>query len=435
MPSESAPRTRGPVPGTVEIESEHEVATSAAVPGTDMCDRARVHTLHTGLGGGLMRIRVLHIITRLEPGGAQRNTLYTVEHLDRAEFSPSLAWGPGDPLDGAAAEISGLNREPVPELVRPISPALDLAASKRLTEVVRSIEPHVVHTHSSKAGVLGRIAARVGRVPVVVHSIHGFGFTPLQPAPVRALFLTVEKVMARITDHFIAVSQDNLKLGVRFGLFEPERVSLIRSGIALDRYRNPGSAQVARRRLGLPQDAPVVVQVGNFKPQKAPMDFVRMAAEVGRLVPTAWFVMVGDGDLRSAAEELAADLGVADRMVFSGWWDDVPSLLAASRVSVLSSRHEGLPRAAVESLAAGVPVVATAVDGTPEVVRDGINGFLVEAGDVAGLARRVGQVLLDDTLHQRLAAAAPLDLDDFDIDHMVRQQEDLYRWLLGRSLS
>ena len=382
-----------------------------------------------------MRTRVLHIITRLEPGGAQRNTLYTVDHLDRDEFSPSLAWGPGDPLDGAAAEIAGLHREPVPELVRPVSPALDLAASRRLVEVVRAIKPHVVHTHSSKAGVLGRIAARVGRVPVVVHSIHGFGFTPLQPAPVRALYLTVEKVMARFTDHFIAVSEGNLNLGVRFGLFEPEQVSLIRSGIALDRFRNPGGAAGARRRLGLPEDAPLVVQVGNFKPQKAPMDFVRMAAEVAPRVPAAWFVMVGDGHLRSAAEELAADLGLADRMVFSGWWEDVPGLLAASRVTVLSSRHEGLPRAAVESLAAGVPVVATAVDGTPEVVRDGVNGFLVEAGDVAGLTRRVGQLLTDHELHRRLAAEAPHGLDDFDIDHMVRQQEGLYRWLLGRSRS
>ena len=122
-------------------------------------------------------------------------------------------------------------------------------------------------------------------------------------------------------------------------------------------------------------------------------------------------------------------------MVFCGWWEDVPGLLAAARVSVLTSRHEGLPRAAVESLAAGVPVVATAVDGTPEVVRHGDNGFLVEAGDVPELARRVCAVLRSDQLQRRLAAAAPEHLEDFDIDRMVRQQEDLYRWLLGRSRS
>jgi len=382
-----------------------------------------------------MRTRVLHVITRLEPGGAQRNTLYTVEHLDRSEFEAALAWGPGDPLDEAAAAIPGLRREPVPELVRPLAPALDARALRRLVDVMRRFSPQVVHTHSSKAGVLGRAAARITRTPVVVHSIHGFGFTPLQSGPVRALYVIAERVMSRWTDHFIAVSESNLREGAALGVVPPERASVIRSGIELERFRRAAGGGEVRRRLGLPPAAPLVVQIGNFKPQKAPLDFVRAAAAVAREVPEAWFVMVGDGALRPAAEELASDLGVAGRMVFCGWWDDVPGLLAASRVSVLTSRHEGLPRAAVESLAAGVPVVATAVDGTPEVVRDGCNGFLVAAGDVAGIARRVRGLLVDGELHRRLAAAAPQGLEAFDIDHMVRQQEELYRWLGGRSRS
>jgi glycosyltransferase involved in cell wall biosynthesis len=382
-----------------------------------------------------MRTRVLHVITRLEPGGAQRNTLYTVEHLDRSEFEAALAWGPGDPLDEAAAAIPGLRREPVPELVRPLAPALDARALRRLVDVMRRFSPQVVHTHSSKAGVLGRAAARITRTPVVVHSIHGFGFTPLQSGPVRALYVIAERVMSRWTDHFIAVSESNLREGAALGVVPPERASVIRSGIELERFRRAAGGGEVRRRLGLPPAAPLVVQIGNFKPQKAPLDFVRAAAAVAREVPEAWFVMVGDGALRPAAEELASDLGVAGRMVFCGWWDDVPGLLAASRVSVLTSRHEGLPRAAVESLAAGVPVVATAVDGTPEVVRDGCNGFLVAAGDVAGIARRVRALLVDGELHRRLAAAAPHGLEAFDIDHMVRQQEELYRWLGGRSRS
>jgi glycosyltransferase involved in cell wall biosynthesis len=241
--------------------------------------------------------------------------------------------------------------------------------------------------------------------------------------------------MARWTDHFIAVSQNNLREGAALGVVPPERASVIRSGIDLERFRRGAGGGDARRRLGVPESAPLVVQIGNFKPQKAPLDFVRAAAVIAREVPEAWFVMVGDGALRPAAEELASDLKVADRMVFCGWWDDVPGLLAASRVSVLTSCHEGLPRAAVESLAAGVPVVATAVDGTPEVVKDGRNGFLVEPGDVNGIARRVRALLRDDELHRRLAAAAADGLEEFDIDRMVRQQEDLYRWLLGRSRS
>ncbi len=382
-----------------------------------------------------MPVTVLHVITRLEPGGAQRNTLYTVEHLDRGRFSPALAWGPGSELDDAAAAIDDLRREPIPQLVREVSPVNDLAALRRLVGVIREIRPAIVHTHSSKAGVLGRAAARLGRVPVVVHSIHGFGFTPLQRAPVRGLFIATEKAMSHLTDHFIAVSESNLREGLRLGLFQQDQVSVIRSGIPLDGFRNRHGGDRVRQQLGIPATSPVVVQVGNFKPQKAPLDFVRMAGRVSQAVGEAWFVMVGDGALRPAAQRLAAELGISDRTVFTGWWGDVPGLLDAARVSVLSSRHEGLPRAAVESLAAGVPVVATSVDGTPEVVHDGVNGCLVAAGDVAGLADRVISLLRDEDLWSRLSAAAPENLADFDIDYMVRQQEDLYRWLLGRNRS
>jgi glycosyltransferase involved in cell wall biosynthesis len=380
-----------------------------------------------------MRIRVLHIITRLEPGGAQRNTLYTVGHLDRREFEAALAWGPGDPLDEAADRIPDLRREPVEEMVRSVSPRRDAAALRALRRVVREVDPQIVHTHSSKAGVLGRLAARIERVPVVIHTIHGFGFTPLQSPLGRAVFITAEKVIGRWTDHFIAVAKSDLRRGVELGLFEAERVSLIRSGIELDRFREPQEVEAVRARIGVPPAVPLVVQIGNFKPQKAPLVFVRMAAEVADESPDAWFVMVGDGELRSAAEALARELGVAERMVFSGWWDDVPGLLAATHVSVLSSRHEGLPRAVVESLAAGVPVVATAVDGTVEVVRDGVNGFLVEPDDHRALARGVLTLLREPAQRRRMCEAAGEGLAEFDIDHMVRQQEELYRCLLGRT--
>jgi glycosyltransferase involved in cell wall biosynthesis len=375
----------------------------------------------------------MHAITMLELGGAQRNTLYTVAHLDPAEFAAALAWGPGERLDPEAELLAGVRRFPVPELVRPVRPLLDARAVARLRGAMRAFRPDLVHTHSSKAGVVGRAAAALERVPVVVHSVHGFGFTPLQPVVVRALFFAAELAMARWTDHFVTVSEADRRRGLELGLFAPEAVSLIRSGIALDRFRAATGGDAARRRLGLGADAPVVTQVGNFKPQKAPLDFVRVAAAVARAVPSARFVMPGEGPLRARAEALARELGLGDRVRFCGWWDDVPALLAATTVSVLTSRHEGLPRAVVESLAAGVPVVATAVDGTVEVVRDGVNGLLAPAGDVAGLAAAVVALLRDPQRRARMAAAAGRGLEEFDVDRMVREQEVLYRWLCGRS--
>lgn len=381
------------------------------------------------------RIRVLTVITRLELGGAQRVALHTAATLDRAAFEAGLAWGPGDALDEVAERIAGVTRYPVPSLVRPVSPVNDLRALSRLYRTIRDFRPDIVHTHSSKAGVLGRLAARRAAVPVVVHTVHGFGFTPLQSPAKRAVFFAAERVAARWTDHFVAVSQRNLDRGVELGLWRPSEASVIRAGIDLDRFRRLGDGGATRRELGIPDGVPVVTQIGNFKPQKAPLDFIRAAAAVSARLPETRFVMVGDGPLRPAAEALAAELGLAGRLIFAGWWNDVPGLLAATTVSVLSSRHEGLPCAIVESLAAGVPVVATAVDGTPEVVTPGVNGELVPPAEPDSLAAAILAILTDESRRRSMAAAAVQGLEEFDRDRMVRRLEELYRCLCGHSQS
>lgn len=361
--------------------------------------------------------------------------LHTAKTLDRSSFAVALAWGPGDRLDDEALAIPELERFPVPTLVRPIAPVSDVRALAGLRAAIRSFRPEVVHTHSSKAGILGRVAARLERVPVVVHTVHGFGFTPLQKAPMRCVLRTAEKQLARWTDHFITVSESNRKRGIELGIFDDQRVTVIRAGIDLRRFRSADGAEAARAGLGLPPGVPLVTQIGNFKPQKGPLDFVRMAAAVRGRHPDARFVMVGDGPLLGAAKQLAEDLDLGGRLIFCGWHDDVPALLAATSVSVLTSYHEGLPCSVVESLAAGVPVVATAVDGTVEVVRSGDNGFLAPAGDVEGLAGAVCRILDEPDLRAALAARAREGLQEFDNDLMVRRQEELYRCLGGRSRS
>ncbi len=375
------------------------------------------------------RTRVLLVITRLELGGAQRVVLHTARELDRSRFEVALAWGPGDLLDPEAAAIDDLQLFEVPSLVRPVAPVSDLRAFAGLRGVIRTFRPDVVHTHSSKAGILGRLAARREKVPAVVHTVHGFGFTPLQSPPMRFAFRTVEKALARRTDHFVTVSESDRRRGVELGLFPEERATVIRAGIDLAAFGAASNGAAVRERLGIPTEVPLVTQIGNFKPQKAPLDFVKVAAAVAAQCPEAWYVMVGDGPLRPAAEDLARSLGVADRMVFCGWWDDVPALLATTTVSVLTSVHEGLPCSVVEALAAGVPVVATAVDGTPEVIAPGVNGYLAPVGDVGALAHFVSRLLNDPDERARMAAAARDGLHDFDRDFMVRQQEELYRCL------
>jgi glycosyltransferase involved in cell wall biosynthesis len=300
-----------------------------------------------------------------------------------------------------------------------------------LRRAIRSFRPDVVHTHSSKAGILGRTAARLEKVPIVVHSIHGWGFTPLQSSMKRWIFLAAERRVAPWTDHFIAVSQANIDQGRAHGLLG-ENVSLIRSGIDLSAFGNPVPTASARRQLAIPEGSLVVTQIGNLKPQKAPLDFVRMAAIIASTDPGVHFVVAGDGPLRRQVEDLGTELGISDRLHLPGWWEDVPALLAMTDVGVLTSRHEGLPRSVVEALAAGVPVAATAVDGTPEVVQDGVNGYLVPPGETERMAAKVRILLDDENLRREMGQAGSEGLEAFDIDEMVCRQEELYEWLSGR---
>ena len=377
------------------------------------------------------RLRVAHVITRLELGGAQRNTLHTVSQLDADRFRTSLVCGPGGILDEEARD-SGVPITFVDELARPLRPTADLRALARLVSLFRRQVPDIVHTHSSKAGVLGRLAAHLAGVPVVVHSIHGFGFHPGQSASRRLLFRSAERLVAPLTTHFIAVAENNRREGIALGLFEPARVSLIRSGVDLARFRRAHPDRQALTRAGVPEGAPVVGMIACLKPQKAPLDFVSVAARVAAELPAAHFVLVGDGVLRPQVEAAVREAGLAGRLHLLGWRHDVDRLLKTFDLVLHTSRWEGLPRVFLEAMAAQRAVVATDVDGAPDVVRDGVNGFLRPPGDVRGLAASVTLLLRDAALRSRMGRAGLEEAGEFEIDRMVEQQERLYAALWSR---
>lgn len=383
----------------------------------------------------MRRARVLHAITMLELGGAQRNTLDTVRLLDRSRFEVGLACADRGALLDEARALDDVPVYELPQLVREIRPLADLRALGALRRTIRSFRPDIVHTHSSKAGILGRAAAAAEQVPVVVHSIHGFGFGPHQSLPLRRLLIAAERWAAARTTRFVAVSRRNLEDGVAMGLFASGDAVVIRSGIDLGRFRRPEGGEAVRAELGIPAGAPVVLQVACFKPQKAPQRFVHLAARVAERHPAAHFVLVGDGVLRSELETLRSRVDLGARLHLPGWRRDVPAFLDLAHVVTLTSRFEGLPRAVVEALAAGVPVVASAVDGVTEVIRDGVNGFLVAPGDDDGLAARVGELIADEALHARLAENTTDGLDEFDRDRMVRNQEELYSELVAEAVT
>lgn len=386
-----------------------------------------------------MLVSIAHIITKLELGGAQQNTLFTVAHLDRSRYRPILITGEPGLLDDEAGALNGVEFYRVPSLGRPIRPIRDLRALRALTGLLTRLKPTIVHTHSSKAGILGRRAARLAGVPLVVHSIHGFGFTRYQPAPVRHALIALERMAARWTARFFAVSEANRRLGIELGLFPPERCTVIRSGIDLDAFRRacgtPLNIPVKKHELGLTAGHPVVGMIAPLKPQKAPLDFVRMAALVRQARPDVRFLVVGDGALRGAMEAAIRRLGLSRVFALAGWRRDIAEILRCLDVFVLTSLWEGLPRVYLEALASGVPVVGTRVDGATEVIRDGVNGYLLDPGDVRGLAERVLYLLDHPGVAAGLREAGDGLPPEFDIREMVRRQECEYEQLLSGLLT
>ena len=384
----------------------------------------------------MARLRVATVITRLQAGGggvALRGALA----LDRDEFEVTIVTGGagvdgrtgagsgppaevrfgGDAVAGApegdllpAAYAAGLEVARVPALVPPISPARDRAALRTLTRLLADGGYDVVHTHSAKAGALGRLAGvRAGR-PRIVHTFHGFPFHEFQSTARRTAYVRLERRLGRHTDAFLAVGTAVATEALRRGLATAERMRTIPPAVEPVRCPvGPGARAEALRRLGLPPDARVVGTVGRVDYQKAPEHFVDALAVQADGVYGVW---VGAGPLADRMLARVRQRGLADRFRWLGHRDDVPELLPAFDVFALASRYEGVPCVLVEAAGAGIPVVATAVNGVPDVVVPGETGLLVPPGRPRELGDAVRHLLDHPAEASRMAAAARARLGD-----------------------
>jgi glycosyltransferase involved in cell wall biosynthesis len=377
------------------------------------------------------KIKIVHIITLLELGGAQRTALTIVENLDKSRFETVLFCGRGGLLDLEALK-SNIRVTFIPGLNRPIRPLRDVVAFLCLVHSLRRERPQVVHTHSSKAGVLGRLAAWVAGVPRIVHTVHGFGFTPQQPAWVRALFVWIEQRLATITHTLVFVSKANQEEAVQRKIGSADRSALIRAAVPLKEYLS-----LSRHREGIPgfslsADDRLVTTVGPFKPQKNLLDFVRAAERVLAHHGSVRFLIVGDGDGRSDLEKAIQRAGLTDRVLLAGWRKDGPALLARTDIFCMTSLWEGLPMALVEAMAAGLPCVVNAVDGCRDVVENGVTGFLTPPGHYQETADKIIYLLdhLEEAraLGQRARGSVG---PEFDCARMIEQHETLYERLLA----
>lgn len=378
-------------------------------------------------------LRVLHVITRMIVGGAQENTMLSCALADPARFRSELLTGTQTGPEGelhTESRARGVQLEFEPNLVREIAPERDLLAIWRLWRRMRRARYDVVHTHSSKAGIVGRIAARLAGVPVIVHTIHGWGFNGEQPKHVSQFYIWLERLCARHCGALVVVGLAYRDEGLALGIGQPEQYLLIRSGIEVEAYRDVViQRSAARRRIGVPEDAFVVGNVGRLSPPKCPELMVAAFDRLARQHADARLVMVGDGWQRAELEAEIRRRGLAERVHLLGLRRDVPELLRAFDVFILSSSREGLPRTVVQAMAAGLPVVCTRAGAVADAVVDGESGWIVEVGDAEGIGERLIRLAGDRDLARRMGERGRARVEEFSARRMVQQLTTLYEQL------
>ncbi|MEP0813835.1 MAG: glycosyltransferase family 4 protein [bacterium] len=380
------------------------------------------------------KFKVVHIITQLELGGAQRNTLFTVKNHDRERYEVFLITNNLGMLNGEAQAIPDMELLIVPQMGREIRPIADLATVRQLTSMLSRIKPDIVHTHSSKAGIAGRWAARNARVPIIIHTVHGWPFHRFQSATKNFIYTVPERICAHFTDKIITVSKADIEKGLRAGIGKRNQYTTIRSGIDFNLFEAGGgcsSGPAMREKLGISPDDFVVSQVNSFKPGKNNLGLVEVAAKVVPVVPNAKFVIVGDGVQRPLVEAKIRELNLEKNFILTGWQKDIEPYISAADVVTLTTFHEGLPQVCAQAMWCRKPMVMNAVDGIPEACINGQTGFLVLPGNTDDFAKKLCLLAGDPVLRAKLGEQGrAMVYPEWDAMKMVERIESVYFELL-----
>ena len=376
------------------------------------------------------KVRVLHIITKIAVGGAQMNTLISTRDISEKGYPSDILTGPEKPSEGDLYDLVkkwNINVLLAPHLKREISPVNDLLAFLEIRKVIKSGNYDIVHTHGSKARFLGRLAAASFPEVKIIQTAHGWPFYDSMHPFKKWFYISLEKIGFRYAHANIAVSPRDRDKAVRCGIGYKDSYSIIRSGVDFDEFRKTrGRKTEARSKLDLPTDVPVVGSVMRFCQEKAPDIFVNVAASVIKHKPDVLFILVGDGPLMKQTEKWIDSRGLQDNFLLVGSRKDIAEILPAFDLFLITSRTEGLPRALLECLAAGIPVVSTDVGGIHELVDGKRNGLLMNEGDVTALAGGVISLLDSPSTASDLLSSVDDDIEPFSARQMVDQLFDLY---------
>jgi glycosyltransferase involved in cell wall biosynthesis len=363
-------------------------------------------------------VDTLHVITRLTVGGSAENTVATMVALEAAGYAGPLAVGiaKSDAPSVDDARHRGVRLLDVPALGREVG-VRDVAAVVHLCRVMRAQRPAIVHTHTSKAGFVGRLAARLASVPAVIHQPHGHIFYGYYGDGRTAFYIALERIAARWTDCIVTLTDRGTEEHLARKIGRRAQYRTVPSGVPTAALRAAApSRSVARARLGLPEDAFVVAGLGRLVPVKGFDVLVAALRPLADAVPSSRLVLIGDGPQREELRVAARDLGVGGRVLVTGVTPDIAGWLAAADVLAAPSRNEGMGRAIVEAMALGLPVVGAAVGGIPAVVADGETGWLVPPGDSLALAAALVELARDEALRIKLGTAAVTRAEAFSTD-------------------
>ena len=384
----------------------------------------------------MKKIKILHIITKLAIGGAQENTIYNVEHLNRqlSTFS-EIACGPLEKDVGnleVLAESKGINLVKISGMTNDIHPLANIRAFYQLYVYLKKNKFDIVHTHSSVAGIIGRITARLAKTPIVIHTVHGWGIRDDMSVLKKKIYINLERICEKFTDKLIAVSKFNVDKGLKYGIGKASKYIVIHSGIDIGRYSRRFNIAKKKQELGISEDARVIGTVGRLDIQKNPLDFVRMAKIITNDFPNCVFVIVGDGPLRKQTKEFIGENKLEMNFRLLGFRDDVEEIIPCFDIFVLSSLWEGLPRVFLQAMAAKKPIVATDVDGAPEAIINGNNGFIVETKKPGEMAKKAIYLLSHPKKADAMGKNGFEMVHKFSLNKMLQDIDNLYRSLLKK---
>jgi len=378
----------------------------------------------------MRKVKILYVITKLELGGAQKHLLSLIQGLDQEKFDLYLFTAYEGLLIPEAALIKNLTLVRSKSLKREINLFKDIFVIFQISKVIRNYNIDIVHTHSSKAGIVGRWAAKISGVKVIIHTVHGWPFNDLQKKFTRSFYIMLEKITSFFTDKLIVVSNFDKQLGLYNKIGSESLYALIHYGIDYNEFSSVNSR--IKEELGLKTDDLVVGMVSCFKPQKYPQDFVGLAAKLKDEMPGVKFILVGDGVLRKEIEGLIKKFSLEDNVFLLGWRRDIPNILSGLDLFVLTSLWEGLPISALEAMASSKPIITTHTGGISEIVVNGQTGFIVPRFDIETMANKVKFLLSDQGLRKEIGNNCRAALgDDFCIENMLNVTQGLYKSLMS----